>query len=220
MQLFFKIYNKFKKKIEKNFTVFLRPLSLANNDEWWVVLFYFVPQVVFTQDMNYTNEYGEVTRFYIMLMIIILALYILLYLYLDKVIPNENGLSKDPFFFLKYKSKNPKKKGQATNRALQQSDIDLNGNGGSQKSNGAPKKVIEVKHLVKQFGNFKAVNNISFQIDSNKVTCILGHNGAGKSTLINMMCGILKATSGQVSDTKGFFQLDYHLFLSDYLLYC
>lgn len=59
-------------------------------------------------------------------------------------------------------------------------------------------EVIKVNNLVKQFDQFKAVNDISFSIKSNKVTCILGHNGAGKSTLINMLCGILKSSSGQI----------------------
>lgn len=59
--------------------------------------------------------------------------------------------------------------------------------------------VIRVNKLVKQFGDFRAVDDISFKISSNKVTCVLGHNGAGKSTLINMLCGILKSTSGEVN---------------------
>lgn len=50
--------------------------------------------------------------------------------------------------------------------------------------------------MTKQFGSFKAVNNITFDILTNQVTSILGHNGAGKSTLINMLCGILKPSSG------------------------
>lgn len=53
-------------------------------------------------------------------------------------------------------------------------------------------------HLVKEFEKFRAVDDISFKIKSNKVTCILGHNGAGKSTLINILCGIIKSTSGQI----------------------
>lgn len=57
---------------------------------------------------------------------------------------------------------------------------------------------MKIDHLVREFGSFKAVDDISFSIKSNKVTCILGHNGAGKSTLINMLCGIIKSTSGKI----------------------
>lgn len=58
-------------------------------------------------------------------------------------------------------------------------------------------RIISVSSLTKEFGSFKAVNDISFDILSNQVTSILGHNGAGKSTLINILCGILKPTKGE-----------------------
>lgn len=55
---------------------------------------------------------------------------------------------------------------------------------------------IEVKHLIKRFGNFTSVDNISFEVSKGEVFGFLGANGAGKSTTIKMLCGILEPTSG------------------------
>lgn len=55
---------------------------------------------------------------------------------------------------------------------------------------------IEVKKLRKEFGNFTAVNDISFNVNSGDIFGFLGANGAGKTTAIKMMCGILEPTSG------------------------
>ncbi len=55
---------------------------------------------------------------------------------------------------------------------------------------------IEVKNLKKQFGNFTAVDSISFQVKRGEIFGFLGPNGAGKSTTIKMLCGILRPTSG------------------------
>lgn len=55
---------------------------------------------------------------------------------------------------------------------------------------------IEVNNLTKRFGNFTAVDNISFNVKEGEVFGFLGANGAGKSTAIRMLCGILSPTSG------------------------
>ena len=55
---------------------------------------------------------------------------------------------------------------------------------------------IEVTHLVKRFGNFTAVDGISFTIPKGRIFGFLGPNGSGKSTTIRMLCGVLKPTSG------------------------
>jgi ABC-2 type transport system ATP-binding protein len=55
---------------------------------------------------------------------------------------------------------------------------------------------IEVKDLVKKFGSFTAVNNISFNVKRGEVFGFLGPNGAGKTTTIRMLCGLLDPTSG------------------------
>jgi ABC-2 type transport system ATP-binding protein len=58
---------------------------------------------------------------------------------------------------------------------------------------------IEVKDLVKKFGNFVAVDNISFNVKDGEIFAFLGPNGAGKSTTIKMLTTLLKPTSGQIS---------------------
>ncbi len=57
---------------------------------------------------------------------------------------------------------------------------------------------IEVDHLVKQFGEMRAVDDISFKVEQGELFGFLGINGAGKSTTINMLCTLLKKTSGEV----------------------
>jgi ABC-2 type transport system ATP-binding protein len=59
--------------------------------------------------------------------------------------------------------------------------------------------VIEVKNLTKQFGNFKAVNDISFNVRTGEIFGFLGANGAGKTTAIKMLTGILSSSSGEAS---------------------
>ena len=56
--------------------------------------------------------------------------------------------------------------------------------------------IIEVKNFTKQYGNFKAVNNISFEVLEGSIFAFLGPNGAGKSTTINTLCTILNKTEG------------------------
>jgi ABC-2 type transport system ATP-binding protein len=55
---------------------------------------------------------------------------------------------------------------------------------------------IEVNDLTKKFGNFTAVNKVSFNVKKGEVFGFLGANGAGKSTTIRMLCGILEPTTG------------------------
>src|SRR4029453_377690 len=55
---------------------------------------------------------------------------------------------------------------------------------------------IEVHDLVKRFGDFPAVNGVSFDVDEGEVFGLLGPNGAGKSTLIRMLTTLLTPTSG------------------------
>lgn len=57
-------------------------------------------------------------------------------------------------------------------------------------------KALEVKNLIKKFGPFTAVNNISFSMEEGEVLGVLGRNGAGKTTTLQMCLGALKPTSG------------------------
>ena len=56
---------------------------------------------------------------------------------------------------------------------------------------------IEVKNLLKQYGEQKAVNNISFKVDKGEIVGFLGPNGAGKSTTMKIITGYLPQTSGE-----------------------
>lgn len=58
------------------------------------------------------------------------------------------------------------------------------------------KPAVEVRELTKKFGQFVAVDRISFEIMPGTVFGFLGANGAGKSTTIRMLCGLLTPTSG------------------------
>jgi ABC-2 type transport system ATP-binding protein len=56
--------------------------------------------------------------------------------------------------------------------------------------------IIEVHHLVKQFGEHRAVDDISFEVERGEVFGLLGPNGAGKSTTIKMLATLLSPTAG------------------------
>lgn len=56
--------------------------------------------------------------------------------------------------------------------------------------------VIEVRGLTKRFGNFTAVDRISFNVKEGEIFGFLGANGAGKTTAIQMLCGISKPSGG------------------------
>lgn len=58
-------------------------------------------------------------------------------------------------------------------------------------------KTVEIRHLVKKFGNFTAVNDISFDVCKGEIFGFLGANGAGKTTAIRILCGLSVPTSGE-----------------------
>src|SRR5277367_6353705 len=62
---------------------------------------------------------------------------------------------------------------------------------------------VEVENLVKRFGEFTAVNQISFTVGVGEIFGLLGPNGAGKSTLIRMLTTLVPPTSG-VARVNGF----------------
>lgn len=61
------------------------------------------------------------------------------------------------------------------------------------------KELIEVKNLVKRYGDHVAVNNLNFTIEEGKIYGLLGPNGAGKSTTMNMITGYLASTEGTIT---------------------
>jgi len=57
---------------------------------------------------------------------------------------------------------------------------------------------LEVRDLLKKFGDLTAVNHLSLQVNRGEVFGFLGPNGAGKTTAIRMMCGLLRPSKGEV----------------------
>ena len=63
---------------------------------------------------------------------------------------------------------------------------------------GSRKAVLETKNLTKKFGGLVAVNNVSFGLEKGICKGLIGPNGAGKTTFFNLICGLLKPTSGKI----------------------
>jgi len=59
-------------------------------------------------------------------------------------------------------------------------------------------EILRVENLCKNFGDLKAVDNLSFKVESGKLFAFLGQNGAGKSTTINMLIGTLERDNGNI----------------------
>ena len=64
---------------------------------------------------------------------------------------------------------------------------------------GKHETVVEVGDLVKRFGDFTAVDKVSFKVGRGEIFGLLGPNGAGKTTTFRMLCGLLNATSGALT---------------------
>jgi len=60
------------------------------------------------------------------------------------------------------------------------------------------KNIIEVKNLVKEYKNIKAIDNLSFEVKEGEILGLLGPNGSGKSTTINCMLALLKKNAGEI----------------------
>ena len=61
-----------------------------------------------------------------------------------------------------------------------------------------PKPILEVRNLTKKFGDFTAVDDISFQIHEGEILGLLGPNGAGKTTTIHMLLGLITPSAGSI----------------------
>jgi len=81
---------------------------------------------------------------------------------------------------------------------LKTSDGGMKGGNGSSNGHGsaAVRNAIEVEHIVKKFGDFIAVDDVSFSVKEGEIFGLLGPNGAGKSTLIRMMTTLIPITAG------------------------
>ena len=69
----------------------------------------------------------------------------------------------------------------------------------SQYLNEKKNAVIKVSNLKKTFGDLAAVDGLSFEVYKGEIFGFLGPNGAGKTTSINMICGLIEPTAGDVT---------------------
>ena len=84
--------------------------------------------------------------------------------------------------------------------------------------------IIESINLTKAYGSTKALTNLSFTIEENSITGLIGRNGAGKTTLLKIIAGFIKNTSGEISvfGKKPFNSLDVSantFFADDHMLF-
>ena len=59
--------------------------------------------------------------------------------------------------------------------------------------------IIKVDNISKSYGDFQALKDISFEVEEGEVFGFLGPNGAGKTTTINILCTLIRPTSGKAS---------------------
>ena len=59
--------------------------------------------------------------------------------------------------------------------------------------------MLTVNGLVKRFGGFTAVNNVSFKVEQGEILGLIGPNGSGKSTIFNMLSGTLVPSAGSIT---------------------
>ena len=58
-------------------------------------------------------------------------------------------------------------------------------------------KMLKIEHLTKEYGEKKAVDDLSLEIESGEIYGFIGHNGAGKTTTLKSVVGILKVDAGE-----------------------
>lgn len=62
---------------------------------------------------------------------------------------------------------------------------------------------IEVKNLVKTFGDKTVINDVSFKVDDGETLAVVGFSGSGKSTVLKLICGLIEKDSGEIITTGG-----------------
>ena len=62
---------------------------------------------------------------------------------------------------------------------------------------------IEVKNLVKTFGENTVIDNVSFKVNDSETLAVVGFSGSGKSTILKLICGLLTPDSGEIITSEG-----------------
>jgi ABC-2 type transport system ATP-binding protein len=60
-------------------------------------------------------------------------------------------------------------------------------------------KAVEVRELVKDYGNFRAIKGISFEVNEGEIFGLIGPNGAGKTTALRVIATLLQITSSSIT---------------------
>ena len=58
--------------------------------------------------------------------------------------------------------------------------------------------MLELKNAAKHFGGVRAVDDLSITVEKGEIFGLIGPNGSGKSTTVNLVCGVLPLTAGQI----------------------
>lgn len=62
---------------------------------------------------------------------------------------------------------------------------------------------IEVKNLVKTFGDKRVIDDVSFKVNDSEALAIVGFSGSGKSTILKLICGLITPDSGEIITSEG-----------------
>ncbi|XP_055430959.1 ATP-binding cassette sub-family A member 9-like isoform X1 [Bubalus kerabau] len=132
-------------------------------------------------------------------------LYLVLTLYLDRILPTEYGRQQPPWFFLKSSSWFQRRR---ADRAALENDIDPdsppNDSFEPVSAEFHGKEAVRIRNLKKAYGKGKhekveALKGLVLDVYEGQITGILGHSGAGKTTLLNILSGLSAPTSGSVT---------------------
>lgn len=67
-----------------------------------------------------------------------------------------------------------------------------------ERNNQMSESILETKNLVKNFGNFTAIDNVNLKVKKQSIYGLIGDNGAGKSTIMRMISGLSNKSSGNI----------------------
>jgi len=201
------------------FGSYIISLIIENNESIKTILGLFLPPIPFYFSIDYIIklESQDIEIFFsniftndtlkknFLCQIFSIIIYLLVSIYLDNIIPQGNNFYKKWNFIFTDIYNYFKKEKEVIERNNYNYSKNKNDNQNKQYIQEDPqnqKLAVEVKNIVKCFNVKGEINevlkNISFNGYYDEIFAILGHNGAGKTTLINIMTGILSATSGDV----------------------
>jgi ABC-type multidrug transport system fused ATPase/permease subunit len=125
------------------------------------------------------------------------AVYLLLAWYLSQVLPSQWGAPRPWCFPLQDLSALVKNEGSSAPQQLALlEEAGVEAQPGDNTSGVISGARVNVRSLVKKYGDFCAVDKLTFRANAGEILTLLGHNGAGKTTTIHMLTGLVRPTSG------------------------